>query len=462
MDPARRRLVIAWLTMGWLGGTARAEAVPDLSAVSPGAKRMRLTRLFAYAMLGLPLAMAMLPIYMISPKFYGDTLGVSLSALGFVLFATRILDTAQDPWIGRLVDALQSKRHGWSMLVCFATVTLSCGFVMLFSPPDLAQTGLLVWLSVSLIIVYTSHSLINICYLTWGTRLSDNTNDRTRVAGWRETAGLVGVLLASILPSIWVSRLDARVGYQVFSWVFVALLVVGSIFTLTGAERPSKGATQVFDGWKLALAPSAIRQVLCFYLCNAISVAIPATLVLFYIDDVLVLQEWTALFLGLYFFFGLVGLPGWVWLAARFGKPRTWLFGSLVSILSLSSVFFLDSGSLLGYALVCVCAGAALGADLVLPIAMLADAIPATHRHTTGFYLGLWALIGKLALAFAAGMSLPLLQATGYVPGFPATARGVAVIYAFLPAVFKVLAIWIMHPDILPEHRKQKELINET
>ena len=97
MDPARRRLVIAWLTMGWLGGTARAEAVPDLSAVFPGAKRMRLTRLFAYAMLGLPLAMAMLPIYMISPKFYGDTLGVSLSALGFVLFATRILDTAQDP-----------------------------------------------------------------------------------------------------------------------------------------------------------------------------------------------------------------------------------------------------------------------------------------------------------------------------------------------------------------------------
>jgi hypothetical protein len=40
MDPARRRLVIAWLTMGWLGGTARAEAVPDLSAVFPGAKKV--------------------------------------------------------------------------------------------------------------------------------------------------------------------------------------------------------------------------------------------------------------------------------------------------------------------------------------------------------------------------------------------------------------------------------------
>ena len=52
----------------------------------------------AYSALGLPLAMAMLPIYMISPKFYGDSLGVGLAALGFVLFATRILDTVVD-WL---------------------------------------------------------------------------------------------------------------------------------------------------------------------------------------------------------------------------------------------------------------------------------------------------------------------------------------------------------------------------
>ena len=423
---------------------------------------MKLSRLLAYAILGLPLAMAMLPIYMISPKFYGDTLGVSLSALVLVLFATRILDTAQDPLIGRLVDALQSRRHGWSILVSTATISLSLGFVMLFSPPDLSQAGLLVWLSVALIIVYTSHSLINICYLTWGTRLSDSTNDRTRVAGWREAAGLVGVLLASILPSLWVSQADVRAGYQSFAWVFVALLIIGSTATLTWAERPIKRAHQLFEGWRFALSPWTVRKILSFYLCNAIAVAIPATLVLFYIEDVLVLQEWTALFLGLYFSFGMVALPGCVWLAARLGKPRAWLLGSLVSMLSLLSVYFLVPGSLLGYGLVCVFAGAALGADLVLPIAMLGDAIPASHRHTTGFYLGLWALAGKLALAIAAGVSLPLLQATGYAPGFPATARGVAVTYALLPAVFKVFAIWIMYPDILPEHPKPKELINET
>ncbi|MEI6114999.1 MAG: MFS transporter, partial [Burkholderiales bacterium] len=84
--------------------------------------------LAAYAALGLPLAMAMLPIYMLSPKFYGDALGVDLAALGAVLFLVRLLDTAQDPLIGRLVDFLHRRKSGWTALVLAAAVGLACGF----------------------------------------------------------------------------------------------------------------------------------------------------------------------------------------------------------------------------------------------------------------------------------------------------------------------------------------------
>ena len=120
-----------------------------------------------YAALSLPLAMAMMPVYMISPKFYGDSLGVDLAALGAVLFLTRLLDTAQDPLIGRLVDVLQRKKFGWTILILLSAIVLATGFVMLFAPPALTHSGLLLWLVMSLVIVYASHSLISICYLTW-------------------------------------------------------------------------------------------------------------------------------------------------------------------------------------------------------------------------------------------------------------------------------------------------------
>ena len=97
--------------------------------------------LLGYSALSLPLAMSMMPIYMISPKFYGDVLGLELAALGAVLFLTRLLDTAQDPWLGRLVDAVQRRKNAWAWLMFGAACVLGVGFVLLFTPPAWSDTG---------------------------------------------------------------------------------------------------------------------------------------------------------------------------------------------------------------------------------------------------------------------------------------------------------------------------------
>ena len=83
-------------------------------------------------------------------------------------------------------------------------------------------------------------------------------------------------------------------------------------------------------------------------------------------------------------------------------------------------------------------AGLALGADLALPPALLADVIPAAERDATAGYFGLWSLLAKLALAIA-GLALPLLALTGYQPGTPA-GWNLALIYAGLPCLLKLLA----------------------
>jgi Na+/melibiose symporter-like transporter len=150
---------------------------------------MNARALSAYGALGLPLAMAMLPVYIISPKFYGDTLGVDITILGVMLFLARLIDTVQDPYIGRLVDYLQSVRHGWTWLILISTIFLAVGFVMLFSPAVQGQSGLLIWLVGCLIVVYTAHSMINVCYLAWGARLTDDVTGRDCLArgvwlGW--------------------------------------------------------------------------------------------------------------------------------------------------------------------------------------------------------------------------------------------------------------------------------------
>ena len=411
---------------------------------------MKRLSLAGYAALSLPMAMGMLPIYMISPKFYGDALGLDLAALGAVLFLTRLLDTAQDPLIGRLVDLLQRKNHGWTALMILSAVVLATGFVMLFTPPHWTPSGLLLWLAASLIIVYAAHSLINICYLTWGARLTDDVSGRARVTAWREAFGLIGVVVASVLPTVWVNDLGARAGYQLFAWVFVAVLFVGLACTLAFSPRPHIASGHGLEGWRHALAPASVRRVMWFYLFNSIAVAIPATLVLFYIDDVVQMPDEAGLFLGLYFLAGMVTLPGWVALSDRLGKARAWLAGTCLAILSLFCSAWVGSGDGWLYAGVCLVAGAGLGADVALPPAMLADSIPRGHRQSTGLYFGIWVLIGKFALAVAAGLALPSLKVMDYQPGKSSTTGALIALYVFLPMVFKALATLALLPRFGP------------
>ena len=64
----------------------------------------------AYALFASLLAAAGLPIYIHAPKFFVDEYGVSLGALGTVLFALLLLDVVQDPLLGRLSQALRHRR----------------------------------------------------------------------------------------------------------------------------------------------------------------------------------------------------------------------------------------------------------------------------------------------------------------------------------------------------------------
>jgi len=397
---------------------------------------MKQSALAAYGVLGLPLAMAMLPIYVLVPNFYAADLGLGLALTGSVLFLARLLDTVQDPWLGRLID--RHSPRGWTRLLASSALLLSLAMAALLVPPALDSLALAVWLGASLALAYTLHSLLNITYLAWGARLSDQLDVRTRVAAWREGAGLLGVVLASVLPSALATRYGMAAALSVFAATFAVLLCAAMVILLCAAPQPRRSAQRVPAGWRQPLRNGAFRRLAGIFFINAVAVAIPATLALFFIADRLQLAQLTGLFLALYFLSGAAGLPLWTRLADRLGKRRSWRIGMLSACAAFVWALLLDPGSAWAYAAVCVLSGLALGADLALPPALLADIIPAAERDATAGYFGLWSLLAKLALAIA-GLALPLLALTGYQPGTPA-GWNLALIYAGLPCLLKLLA----------------------
>lgn len=400
----------------------------------------------AYGLLGLPLAMAALPVYVHAPAYYAGQLGMALSTTGLVLFFARMIDTVQDPWLGWLIDQKSGQLKGWMLL---GGILLALAFAGLWLPP-VRGPALIWWLALMLIITYTAHSMLNIAYLAWGARLGQESV-LLNAAACREGAGLAGVVLASIVPGYLISGSGDQVA-EGMAWYALAfaLFLVGGIAALLYRALPWLGGGEK-QAWHLPMANPAFRRLLLPYFLNSVSVAVPATLALFYIRDRLAAPQLSGAFLAVYFIAAALGLPFWVRLAKKIGAGQAWRLGMLLAVMAFAAAALLGPGDLLAYFVVCTLAGLALGADLALPPVLLAGLIPA--GHSAAAYYGIWTFLGKLALAIS-GLALPLLALGGYTPGV-AGAGGLtlALVYAGLPCLIKLLAMWRLHGVLTPSGR---------
>ena len=443
------------MNAGWLAGTATgSRRLGDLTPLQG----------LHYGALGAPLAFAALPLYVLLPSHYGGSLGVPLASLGAVLLATRALDALVDPWLGRLADRVLARpRRAAVALATAAAGLMATGFAALFLPPAGSADHLLAWCASALVLTCLGYSSLGVLHQAWGARLGGGPLLQAQVVAWREGLALAGVLAASVLPAL--------AGIPAMLATGGALLVLG-LWALGGAPyrltRPrlasstSAAAPAATPATTPAATPAAapdaapdaaptdpwlpwrvpaFRRLMAIFLLNGVASAIPATLVLFFIRDRLQAPAWEPIFLGGYFAAAALSMPLWVRAVSRWGLLRCWLAGMALAISAFAWAARLGSGDTTAFALICAASGAALGADLAVPGALLAGVIRrAGHAlHHEGQYFGWWTGANKLNLALAAGVSLPLLQSLGYSPGArDAAALGsLALLYAALPCLLK-------------------------
>jgi glycoside/pentoside/hexuronide:cation symporter, GPH family len=391
----------------------------------------------SYGALGMALAFVALPLYVLLPNFYAREFGVSLAALGAILLGARLFDAVIDPALGGWADRLFGRSVQAALRAsCGVAVILAFGFAALFFPP-VRGNGLLVWATLALIVTYAAYSFVSVTHQSWGARLGGDAPFRARVAAWREAPGLIGVLLASTLPVV--------AGLPVMVGVFVALLALG-LWALSHAPQPVQQAHALAnqDVWR-PWQNSRFRALMLIFVLNGIASAVPATLVLFFVQDLLQApKNLEGVFLGAYFIAGALAIPLWMQAVKRIGLAWGWLLSMLLSIAVFIWAATLGAGDIWAYVAVCMLSGVALGADLAFPSALLTGAIAAQgdQGQHEGAYYGWWNFATKLNMAIAAGLALPLLNAFGYTPGArdPQALQALVIAYCVLPCALKLIA----------------------
>lgn len=391
-----------------------------------------------YGALGFPLAFLAVPLYVQLPGHYAGTLGVALPSLGLVLLLTRLADALADPFIGIAADRLfaRSTQAAWGT-GAVAAAGMALGFGALFFPPD--DGAPLAWLAAWLLLTYVAYSALTVLHQAWGVRLGGEAAVRTRIVGWREGFGLIGVIVASVLPAL--AGLPA-------STAVLALSLAAGMALLARAPRPVRCTPAAGVPWVLPWRQAAFRRLLAIFLLNGIASAIPATLVLFFIRDRLQAPQAEPLLLGGYFLSAVCSLPLWTWAARRIGLARAWAAGMALALLSFGWTFTLGPGDVVAFGGVCVASGIALGADLTSPGALLSGVVQRADPRVAaqGVYVGWWNMATKLNLGVAAGLALPLLSWAGYAPGRQdgAALAALGVGYVIVPCALKLLAAGLL------------------
>ena len=416
--------------------------------------------LIAYALPALALAMPTIPAYVYLPTFYAETLGLGLATTGAVLLVARMLDVFTDPLVGIISDRFPTRwgrRKPWILL---GGVLAALALVQLFQPPPEVTTAhLLVWS----VVLYLGWTLVAVPYTAWGAELSDDYDERSRITGAREAAMIVGIIGASSMPAVVTAiGYDQQQGLATVAWLAIAIGVPSIGFLLRrvrevdrGPARPLASVTMMTASREILRNKPFVRLLSAWFI-NGLANGLPAVLFLLYLQHGLGAGETAqgALILA-YFISGIAAIPLWLRLSSRIGKHRAWCSAMILACLAFVWVPLLGEGDLVAFFVICVLTGMALGADLALPPAMQADVVDLdslrTGKRRAGVFFALWSMATKLALACAVGLAFPVLDLLGFEAGAdntPAAILALAILYAGVPTVLKVVAIAVTwnHP----------------
>ncbi|MFO8126261.1 MFS transporter [Yoonia sp.] len=395
-------------------------------------------RLPAYSVFAAVLAGAGLPIYIYAPKYYADTFGVSLAALGALLFAMRLFDMIQDPVLGWISERLTRSKKP---IITVTAIVMALSMIGLFAvaPP----INPLWWFGITVTGLFTAFSFLTINFYAQGvSKAGNDPQGHVRLAAWRESGALLGVCIAAVIPTVLIGVVADP--FAAFAFGFAALTLIATFFMWPEwKERVNQEPSQIGE----IIRDNTARKLLILALVNATPLAVSSTLFLFYVESKLGAVGWEGALLVLFFLAAALSSPMWSVLARRFSPKPVLIAAMILAVASFAYTLTLSPGDVIPFAVICVLSGATIGADLTLLPAMFAKRMAAISPNG-GQGFGLWNLVNKFTLAFAAVVLLPLLERSGFQAGatdLPAEAiTMLTVLYALVPSLLKLVAIGLL------------------
>lgn len=438
--------------------------------------KLKTRELIPFALISIPLSMGGLPLGLYLTPYYTSELGISLTAIGIIILLTRVTDVITDPLIGTLSDATPHKYGRRGLWIMIGLPIMGAATVAVFDPPE--NVGH-VYLFIVVATLYLGWTLISIPLSAWAAELSPDYHERSRITGARSIAGSAGLLLVMSLPLIMAYLVNS--GYtsltpehpgslqpmlKIVAWFTVGGLFVFGPLLLFAVPQPKfsqKTRLDLKQALKLVWSNKPFLRLMAAGVTNQVGWYCISTLYVFFLSRFLgaTTQQWSALLI-VYFVCGMIGTPIIVKLAARVNKHKLMAGLSIYMIVVFSTVLLMEPGQWKYYIVIQILAGMVANVGNVLVPSMAADVIDQdtvnSGQQRGALFMALWGTADKLALAIAAGLTLPFLQFLGFDPSAENDLSGLKALqytYTIIPIFFLSWSAWLIWKFPITKERQE-------
>ncbi|WP_199535471.1 MFS transporter [Rhodohalobacter sp. SW132] len=162
------------------------------------------------------------------PIFYTDVFGIPAAAMGTMMLVTRVWDAVTDPVMGMIADRTQTRWGKFRPYIISFAIPLAVGGVLVFSTPDLGDSGKLIYAYATYMLLMMLYTAINVPYSALMGVITPNSMERTEVSSFRFVAAFGGQVIVGAATLGLVEYLgggDETLGWQMTMVAYGALAV---------------------------------------------------------------------------------------------------------------------------------------------------------------------------------------------------------------------------------------------
>ena len=410
--------------------------------------------------------------------FYTDVVGISPLLAGWIYALGIGWDAITDPYMGYIAERTRTKMGSYRPYILFGSIPLAFSFVLLFWVPPFEGTFLFIFLIMVNLFHRTCFTIVSVPYSSLTARITDDSEERTKLTTARMLGASFGTLTISALgfPIInWFGSGEESLGF-IYLGVCSGLAAIFILAITVKTVRERNFNLEITQLPKFSEVSKSIVNNYAFLIVFASTLTLITTSIMFnknliyYTKYALDLHEYQGLILGVSSASAFLAIPVWAYSALKIGKRNSWLISMILLVFSFLFFYLYPIKNLLELLIVLAVLGIGNGATGVLFWSMLPDTIEygewKTGVRTESSLYGFMTFAQKGGIAISALILGVLLTNISFVPNTiqtEETLENLKTLMTFIPLSGVVLSFILVYfyPIDSKFHKKLIREINE-